>query len=38
MTQAIVKKECGARLAVPSAAMVETQAIGRGTTTAVINW
>ena len=28
-----VKKECGARLSIPSADLVETQAIGRGTTT-----
>lgn len=34
--QATVKKECGARFAmVPSAARVDTQAMGRGTTTAV---
>ncbi len=36
LTQAIVKKEWGARLAVsPSGVTVETHAMGRGTTTAV---
>ena len=30
---ATVKNECGARLSTPSAEVVETQAIGRGTTT-----
>ena len=34
-TQETVKKECGARLSTPSAERVETQAIGRGTTTLV---
>jgi hypothetical protein len=34
-TQETVKNECGARLSTPSAERVETQAIGRGTTTAV---
>ncbi|CAM5503532.1 hypothetical protein STANM309S_02811 [Streptomyces tanashiensis] len=31
----MVKKECGARLSVPSAEAVDTQAMGRGTTVAV---
>ena len=34
-TQETVKKECGARLSTPSAERVDTQAIGRGTTTDV---
>jgi hypothetical protein len=34
-TQETVKKECGARLSTPAAERVATQAIGRGTTTAV---
>jgi hypothetical protein len=33
-THATVKKECGARLSTPSADLDDTQAIGRGTTTA----
>ena len=35
LTPATVKNECGARLSTPSADRVETQAIGRGTTTLV---
>ena len=34
-TQETVQTECGARLSTPSAERVDTQAIGRGTTTAV---
>jgi hypothetical protein len=33
VTELIVKNECGARLSTPVADRVETQAIGRGTTT-----
>jgi hypothetical protein len=32
-THATVKNECGARLSTPSTEIVDTQAIGRGTTT-----
>jgi hypothetical protein len=35
VTDATVKKECGARLSTPSAETLETQAIGRGTMTEV---
>ena len=35
--QATVKNECGARLSTPSADLVDTQAIGRGTTTELSN-
>ena len=34
-TEETVKKECGARLSIPPGERVETQAIGRGTTTEV---
>jgi hypothetical protein len=35
VTEATVKKEWGARLSTPSADVLDTQAMGRGTTTAV---
>jgi hypothetical protein len=34
-TELMVKNECGARLSTPSADRVDTQAIGRGSTTLV---
>ena len=34
-THETVKNECGARLSTPAAERVDTQAIGRGTTTEV---
>ena len=35
LTDAMVKKECGARFSTPSADTVDTHAMGRGTTTEV---